>query len=187
MNTRCFTEHLTCSAHSTNDRRRGERSDAIQQLCWKRQQPADYWQPSVLDPCSTSSQTSCSYSRRKPKSPQRILLQTESGCSAGTKSCQVASIPPHLYEQSRRTLREGKEGLHCVRVPGNKWIMKELHCTFSQTQIWLIMCCIDGFITEIETIRHYSMMVHLQCVFLLVLLHVYTLYLLYKGWQTDDQ
>ena len=80
--------------------------------------------------------------KKKTQITARMFLQTESGCSAGMKICQLCSlaqIPPHLYYQSR-TWREWKEGLHCVRVPGNQQIEhNELHCTFSQKPILFIM------------------------------------------------
>lgn len=179
MKTQCFIEHLTCSTHSANDRRRGTGAT---------------WFSSCAENASslliTGNHLYLILAQHLPKLPARIQEENQNhrkGFSSRQnldvvqerKAASLASIPPHLYEQLR-TLRGGKEGLHRVRVPGNKLIMKELHCIFSRTQIWLIMCCIDGFITETETVRHYSMMVNLQYMFLLVLLGVYTLYLLYK-------
>jgi len=106
---------------------------------------ADYWQPSALDPCSTCSQTSCSYSRRKPKSLQGFFSTQNLDEVQEWKSARLAVWPRFLHiDEQLRTRREGKDGLHQVRMPRNRPI------TYNEgaANIVLIMCYIGSFITE---------------------------------------
>lgn len=112
-----------------NSSRSAATGDVIQQLLRKRQQPADYWQPSALDPCSTYPRTSCSYLRRNPNHC-RILLQTESGCSAGTKLCQLFGLDSSTFILTVEDTKRMKVELS---------IMKELHCVFSQKQAQILL------------------------------------------------
>lgn len=129
--------------HTLSQWQAKERSDMMQQLCWKHHQPADCWQPSVLDPCSTSSQTFCSYSRRKPKSPQGCSSRQNLDVVQEWKSASCAVWPRflHTYYQSRMW-REWKKGLHCVRVPGNKRIEHNERTVFSLRNRFYSLCVI---------------------------------------------
>lgn len=157
---RCFIgilhsdERLTRPRGARPSQWRARSGDVIQQLWWKRQQPADYWQPSVLDPCSTSSQTSCSYSRRNPNH-RRIPLQTESGTERESKkSASCAVWPPslHIYINSRGHSEEERKVFtaHECQETNELSIMKERRCFFSQkqTQILLIMIYRHSFMAE---------------------------------------